>query len=156
MPAQAEPPVSCCRLTIAQIMKGSSDVTKNALDGCKAGRACAGADRELDGLEPSKPGLIAIYGGRGKGGNGTRTADDGDAALASHIVQSGDARDELPAVGKVDVVAASLNGGSGDPVVLLLERSRGVDQNLCSTVFQNAPEAAVVRVYCKRLLGAET
>jgi hypothetical protein len=100
--------------------------------------------------------VIAIHDGRGEGGNGTRTADDGNIALASRIVQSADARDELSPVGKVDVVAASFNGGSSDPVILLLERSCGMDEDLGTALLQNASEVAPVGIHRKRLLGAET
>src|SRR5487761_1063986 len=90
MPPQAEPPVSRCPLTPTPIGKGMSNIPKDALDGCKARYSCAGADRDLDGLQSSEPGLIADHDGRGKGGNGARPADDRVIAPPSRIVQSGD------------------------------------------------------------------
>ena len=53
-------------------------------------------------------------------------------------------------------MAASLNRGSGDPVVLLLEGPCGMDQDLCLALFQKALEVAVVGVDRQRVFVAET
>jgi hypothetical protein len=136
-------------------MKGASRISKDTLDGCRARRTCAGADRELDGLQSSELRLIAVHDRRRKGGNRARTADDGNMALTSLILESRDARDELPPVGQIDVVATGFDGGSRDSIVLLLERSRGMDEDPRSGLLQKVREFPVVGIEPQRLLGAE-
>jgi hypothetical protein len=74
-------------------------------------------------------------------------------------LRASSSRAEMPATNwrpSARSMAASLDGGSRDPVILLLEWPSGMDEDVRSAVLHKAPELAAVGIEQQRLAGAET
>lgn len=83
-----------------------------------------------DRCELAKAWQVAVDHGRGQGRQRAGAAGDEDAALARQVVEAGDAGDKIAAVRQVDIVGAGLDRGTGDAVILALERAGGMDQRI--------------------------
>src|SRR5262249_59847199 len=70
-------------------------------------------------------------------------ADHTEAARASESIELTNASDKLAPIGKVDVMAAGLDGCTRDAVVLALKGPGGVDQCVDAQLLQIARELGV-------------
>jgi hypothetical protein len=68
--------------------------------------------------------------GRGYRGQRARAAGDQHAAASRRVVERADAGNEGAAIGQIDVMRASLDGGLGNMIGLALERTRSVNHEV--------------------------
>jgi hypothetical protein len=127
MSLEAPPAVGRNPGSVAEYPDRLSSVAEHTADGCKTRRPSTGADPDSYGFESLEIGKETVNHGTGQSRDGTRPAYSGYTACSGCSVERPNTRYELPTVRQVDVVAACVDGGARDSVVLTLKRPRGVE-----------------------------
>src|SRR5579871_553546 len=128
LPVDILPAVS--RLETGTGFQFLADIAQDRLRGRKAALCfLPRRDTECERVNFGELRPIMIDDGCRKRRNGTGAADDGDAGLPGLFLECGDADDEIPSVGEIDIVNAASETGACDVVATPLERTAGIDDD---------------------------
>src|SRR5581483_11783935 len=118
MPGEVEPTVRGAPLALTPLAEGLSPITEYTAHGSQPRRPGAGADAELDRVEPVELRQIPVDHGGGQGRHRARPTDHRHAPSARKRIETLDPGDELPSVGEVDVMTTRLDRGHRNGVTL--------------------------------------